>query len=74
MRDWDGRAALAGLAMPCRIIWGDCDRSYRWPQVQALWQGIRGAELAVVPAASHAAHLEKPAIFNALVSDFLDAG
>lgn len=73
MRDWDGRAALAGLSMPCRIIWGDCDRSYRWPQVEALWRGISGAELAVVPAASHAVHLEKPAIFNALVSDFLDA-
>jgi pimeloyl-ACP methyl ester carboxylesterase len=74
MRDWDGRAALAGFRMPCRIIWGDGDRSYRWPQVQALWQGIAGAELAVVPAASHAVHLEKPAIFNALVQDFLDAG
>jgi pimeloyl-ACP methyl ester carboxylesterase len=73
MRDWDGRAALGGLAMPCRVIWGDCDRSYRWPQVQALWQGIDGAELAVVPAASHAVHLEKPSIFNALVRDFLDA-
>jgi pimeloyl-ACP methyl ester carboxylesterase len=74
MRDWDGRAALAGLRMPCRIIWGDRDRSYRWPQVQDLWQGIAGAELAVIPAASHAAHLEKPLIFNALVEDFLNAG
>ena len=74
MRDWDGRAALAGFGMPCRIIWGDRDRSYRWPQVQALWQGIAGAELAVIPAASHAAHLDKPAIFEALVQDFLDAG
>ena len=74
MRDWDGRPALAGFALPCRIIWGDRDRSYRWPQVQHLWQGIAGAELAVIPAASHAAHLERPAIFNALVRDFLDAG
>ncbi|MGY6410961.1 MAG: alpha/beta fold hydrolase [Alkalilacustris sp.] len=74
MRDWDGRAALAGLRMPCRIIWGDRDRSYLWPQVQSLWQGIAGAELAVVPAASHAVHLEKPQIFNALLLDFLDEG
>jgi pimeloyl-ACP methyl ester carboxylesterase len=42
--------------------------------VQDLWQGIAGAELAVIPAASHAAHLEKPLIFNALVEDFLNAG
>lgn len=74
MRDWDGRAALAGLGMPCRIIWGDRDRSYRWPQVQALWQGIAGAQLGVVPAASHAVHLEKPALFNALLRDFLTGG
>lgn len=71
MRDWDGRGALAGLTMPCRILWGDCDRSYRWPQVAALWQGINGADLAVLPAASHAAHLEKPLLFNALLRDFL---
>lgn len=71
MRDWDGRARLAGLAMPCRIIWGDQDRSYRWPQVAALWDGIPGAELAVVPGASHAVHLEKPALFDALLRDFL---
>lgn len=74
MRDWDGRAALAALRMPCRIIWGDRDRSYLWPQVQALWQGIAGAQLGVVPAASHAVHLEKPEIFNAMLRDFLAGG
>jgi pimeloyl-ACP methyl ester carboxylesterase len=71
MRDWDGRDALEGLTMPCRIIWGDADRSYRWPQVAALWQGIAGAELGVIPAASHAAHLEKPEVFDAILRDFL---
>lgn len=71
MRDWDGRAALSDLRMPCRIIWGDRDRSYLWPQVAALWQGIAGAELGVVPDASHAAHLEKPDIFDAMLRDFL---
>jgi pimeloyl-ACP methyl ester carboxylesterase len=74
MRDWDGRAALAGFHMPCRILWGDRDRSYRWPQVAALWQGIAGAELGVLPGASHAAHLEKPLLFNAMVQDFLSNG
>ncbi|MDO8883310.1 MAG: alpha/beta hydrolase [Pseudotabrizicola sp.] len=71
MRDWDGRAALAKLRMPCRIVWGDQDRSYRWPQVEALWRGIPDASLAVVPEASHAVHLEKPALFNAMIRDFL---
>jgi pimeloyl-ACP methyl ester carboxylesterase len=71
MRDWDGRAALAGLRLPCRILWGDRDRSYRWPQVAALWEGIPGAELGVMPGASHAAHLEKPSLFNNMLKDFL---
>lgn len=72
MQGWDGRAALAGFRMPCRIIWGDQDRSYRWPQVDALWQGIEGAELGVVPGASHAAHMENPTLFNAMLRDFLE--
>ena len=72
MRDWDGRDALAHINMPCRILWGDQDRSYRWPQVHALWNGIPGAELATIPGASHAAHIEKPLLFNSIVRDFLD--
>jgi pimeloyl-ACP methyl ester carboxylesterase len=71
MRDWDGRDALAHIDMPCRILWGDQDRSYRWPQVNALWKGIPGAELATIPGASHAAHIEKPLLFNLIVQDFL---
>jgi pimeloyl-ACP methyl ester carboxylesterase len=57
--------------MPTRILWGDQDRSYRWPQVAALWQGIPGAGLGVIPGASHAIHMEKPEIFNSMVRDFL---
>lgn len=74
MRDWDGRAALARLTMPTRILWGDQDRSYRWPQVAALWQGIPGAGLGVIPGASHAIHMEKPQLFNGMVLDFLSGG
>ncbi|MFN7003466.1 MAG: alpha/beta fold hydrolase [Roseinatronobacter sp.] len=74
MRDWDGRAALANLPRRCRIIWGDQDRSYRWPQVNDLWIGIPGAQLAVIPGASHAAHMEKPTLFNAVLQDFLQVG
>lgn len=71
MRDWDGRDALKQLRMRCRILWGDQDRSYRWSQVSALWNGISGVELAVIPGASHAVHVEKPMLFNAIVQDFL---
>lgn len=71
MRDWDGQAALQHMQMPCRILWGDQDRSYKWPQIQSLWQGIPNAELAVIPGASHAVHAEKPHLFNPMVQDFL---
>lgn len=71
MADWDGRAALPGLTMPSLILWGDRDRSYRWPQVEQLWTGLPQASLAVVPGAAHAVHLEKPRIFHAILEDFL---
>jgi pimeloyl-ACP methyl ester carboxylesterase len=73
MSHWDGRGALARLTMPALVLWGDGDRSYRWPQVEALWQGLPDACLAVMPRTAHAAHLEKPALFHALIEDFVAA-
>lgn len=72
MERWDGRPHLEFLPMPTLILWGDTDRSYRWPQVQEMWEKIPNAELAVMPGTSHAAHLEKPALFNHLLDDFLN--
>jgi len=74
MSHWDGRAALCGLSMPSLVIWGDGDQSYRWSQVEALWRGLPDSQLAVIPGTAHAAHLEKPALFQAIVTDFLGAG
>lgn len=71
MSHWDGRGALGRLTMPTLVLWGDGDRSYRWPQVETLWQGLPDAALAVVPGTAHAVHLEKPALFQALVADFV---
>lgn len=71
MSHWDGRGALGRLTMPTLVLWGDGDRSYRWPQVETLWQGLPDAALAVVPGTAHAVHLEKPALFHALVDDFV---
>jgi pimeloyl-ACP methyl ester carboxylesterase len=71
MSHWDGRGALSRLTMPALVLWGDGDRSYRWPQVETLWQGLPDAVLAVVPGTAHAVHLEKPGLFHALVEDFV---
>lgn len=71
MADWDGRDALPTLDMPTLVVWGHHDRSYRWPQVETLWKGLPNATLSVIPGASHAAHLEKPRLFHAVLDDFL---
>ena len=71
MEAWDGRSALHRFSMPTLVLWGDGDRTYSWSQPEALWRGIAGAELAVVPGCAHNVHLEKPTIFNALLDDFL---
>lgn len=68
---WDGRPALGAIRAGTLVIWGSHDRSYGWSQPEALWRGIPGADLAVVPGAAHNVHMEKPEIFNALVADFL---
>jgi pimeloyl-ACP methyl ester carboxylesterase len=71
MAEWDGRPKLKSLEMPTLVVWGHDDRSYRWPQVEALWKTLPNATLSVIPGASHAAHLEKPKLFHAIVEDFL---
>ncbi len=72
MEKWSGEAALADIRTPSLVLWGDSDRTYMWSQQQRLWQGIEDARLAVIPGCAHAAHLEKPALFNAILADFLD--
>lgn len=71
MAEWDGRPVLPSLGMPTLVVWGHDDRSYRWPQVEALWKNLPNATLSVIPGASHAAHLEKPKLFQAIIEDFL---
>jgi pimeloyl-ACP methyl ester carboxylesterase len=70
MAAWDGRAHLEALTMPTLVIWGEQDRSYRWPQIELLWRTLPNAGLAVIPSAAHAAHLEKPTVFRAFLADF----
>ncbi len=71
MSKWERRSALADIDIPTLIIWGEHDRSYPWSQIEFLWQNLPHASLAVIPGSAHAAHLEKPALFHALVDDFL---
>lgn len=74
MESWDGRDWLPAINQTTLVIWGEHDRSYAWPQVEALWRGIKGSSLAVLPACSHCAHLERPELFQLLVQEFLLSG
>ncbi|WP_299507125.1 alpha/beta fold hydrolase [uncultured Roseobacter sp.] len=71
MQNWSGAEALGAIRSETLVLWGDGDRTYPWSQTEKLWQGVPDAQLAVVPGCAHAVHLEKPMLFNTLVSDFL---
>jgi pimeloyl-ACP methyl ester carboxylesterase len=64
MESWDGRHHLRNLRVPTQLIWGEKDKSYHFEQMEMLWRGIPECSLAVIPHASHAAHLEQPAVFR----------
>lgn len=71
MERWTGKDRLDRIGARTLVIWGDWDRTYKWEQIELLWQRIPAASLAVVPNCAHAVHLEKPDLFNQIVSDFL---
>lgn len=71
MQHWQGEAHLATVSAPTLVIWGDQDRTYPWRQTEKLWRGISGANLAVLPSCAHAVHLERPEVFNAILTEFL---
>lgn len=73
MEAWDGRGWLGEVRQPTLVVWGDLDRSYGWSHIEALWRGIAHTSLAVVPNCAHAMHLERPALFHAILTDFLTA-
>jgi pimeloyl-ACP methyl ester carboxylesterase len=71
MQGWNGTAHLADIRARTLVVWGDHDRTYPWSQTEHLWRTIGGASLAVIPGCAHAAHLEKPLLFNGIIRDFL---
>ncbi|WP_371225065.1 alpha/beta fold hydrolase [Roseovarius sp. 2305UL8-3] len=71
MQGWSGVSHLPEIQTQTLLIWGDRDRTYPWNQTEQLWRSISGASLAVMPKCAHAAHLEKPKLFNSILDDFL---
>lgn len=73
MESWDGRDRLATIQQPTLVLWGERDRSYGWPQIEALWRTLPRASLAVLPDCAHAMHLERAALLHTLLLEFLQA-
>lgn len=74
MEAWDGCERLGSIEQATLVIWGEGDRSYGWSQIEMLWRRIPRASLAVLPACSHALHLERNALFCTLLVEFLAQG
>ena len=72
MEGWNGEKNLSAITHPTLVIWGDHDRTYPWHQTEQLWTAIADTSLAVIPNCAHAAHLEKPGLFNKILRDFFD--
>ncbi len=71
MQTWQSKDRLENIRARTLVLWPDKDRSYQWQHPRALWEGIPGGSLAVIPGCAHNAHLEKPHLFNTVLLDFL---
>lgn len=64
---------IAAIHVPTLVLCGAEDRLTPVKYARVLHEQIPGASLAVVPGAGHMVMLEKPAEFNRILADFLDA-
>lgn len=71
IQDWSAKDRLPEIKIPTLVIVGDQDRSTRVSDSLPLWEGISGARLCVLPGCAHGAHMEKPALFNQIIEEFL---
>lgn len=65
---------LGAIRCPARVIVGEQDAGTPVAMSEAIQQAIPGADLVVIPSASHLSNLEQPQAFNEALTKFLDAG
>ncbi|OPY92220.1 MAG: Proline iminopeptidase [Syntrophaceae bacterium PtaU1.Bin231] len=70
LKDYDLTPRLPEISTPVLLTCGDRDEA-GVKTVKDFQQLFPDARMAVLPQASHLHHLERPAIFNAVVKDFL---
>lgn len=64
-------ADLAEISVPVAIVQGEHEEFIRPEHAAYLARSIPGASLAILPGVSHFAPLQRPAVFNRAVLDFL---
>jgi pimeloyl-ACP methyl ester carboxylesterase len=64
------QSALADVKARTLLMFGD-DDLVTMQHIAATYEGIPGAELAIIPGTSHFLLQEKPAVCNAMILDFL---
>jgi 3-oxoadipate enol-lactonase len=67
----DLRPRLGRIAVPTLVLCGSKDRA-NVPLSRELAAGIPGAELRIVPGATHLWNLQQPEAFNRIVAEFFD--
>jgi pimeloyl-ACP methyl ester carboxylesterase len=67
-------ADLAKISVRVAIVDGDHDEAIKPEHTQYLARSIRGAQLIILPNASHFAFLQQPQRFNVAMLDFLKGG
>jgi pimeloyl-ACP methyl ester carboxylesterase len=67
----DLRPRLGQVAVPTLVLCGSKDRA-NIPLSRELAEGIPGAELRIVPDATHLWNLQQPGAFNVTVAEFVD--
>lgn len=67
--DFTGR--LSQVEQDTLVVLGDRDRTFRILDGMNLAVAIPRGDLCVLPGCAHAAHLERPQLFNSVVQDFL---
>lgn len=68
----DSVPILANIDIPTLIVAGEEDTLTPLPHAQVMQQGIRNAQLAVIPKAGHYAAFEQPNEFSHFLRKFLD--
>jgi pimeloyl-ACP methyl ester carboxylesterase len=63
---------LAEITAPTFVLVGDLDLPEKVEQAARLAEQIPSAQHAIIPGVAHMLNMEKPALFNQLVLDFLD--